>query len=126
MNSCLARLAVVVFVAGAACAEGAAAPLELPRDCALARGERPRLLFLGRDLPKLRERVRGPMKADFARFRAFWDQQIATDIQDHYKRWKDHADYEKWTTDPFRRSVVLGAPRRGGTARPTDQENPRQ
>ncbi len=82
MSSCLARLAVVVFVAGAACAEGAAAPLELPRDCALARGERPRLLFLGRDLPKLRERIRGPMKADFARFRAFWDQQIAAEGYD--------------------------------------------
>ena len=33
---------------------------------------------------------------------------LATTIDDNYRRWKDHGDYAKWTTDPCRRSVVLG------------------
>jgi hypothetical protein len=52
-------------------------PGRLPADCALARNERPRLLFRGRDLPRYRRRIAGPMKAEFERFRAFWDSRIA-------------------------------------------------
>ncbi len=33
---------------------------------------------------------------------------LSDKIEDHYERWKDHPDYEKWMNDPFLRSVVLG------------------
>ena len=33
---------------------------------------------------------------------------LATTIVDDYDRWKKHPDYQKWMTDPFRRSVVMG------------------
>ena len=36
------------------------------------------------------------------------DRALATKIEDHYTRWKNHPDYENWMTDPCRRSVVLG------------------
>ena len=52
--------------------------LEVPRDCPLARNERPRLLFRGRDLPKYKARIRGPMKEDFDRFKAYWDRKLST------------------------------------------------
>ncbi len=56
--------------------------LEVPADCALARGEHPRLLFRAGDLPRYRKRIAGPMKADFQRFRAFWDGEIAKEDYD--------------------------------------------
>ena len=36
------------------------------------------------------------------------DRALAAGIEDNYDRWKGDPDYQKWTTDPFRRSVVLG------------------
>jgi len=51
--------------------------LTLPADCALAKNERPRLLFRGRDLPKYKARIRGVMKDDFERFKRYWDRKLA-------------------------------------------------
>lgn len=51
--------------------------LTVPADCALAKNERPRLLFRGRDLPEYQARIAGPMKGDFERFKKYWDQRIA-------------------------------------------------
>ena len=45
--------------------------------------------------------------------RAVVKRPLATRIDDNYLRWKDHRDYDKWTTDPHRRSVVLGSAPRG-------------
>ena len=36
------------------------------------------------------------------------DRALASGIEDNYDRWKSHPDYQKWTTDPFKRSAVLG------------------
>jgi len=71
----LSLLLLVVGPAGAGTVK--IGGLEVPADCALARSERPRLLFRGRDLPKYKQRIAGLMKADFERFRAFWDREIA-------------------------------------------------
>ena len=53
------------------------AGLTLPADCALAKNERPRLLFRGRDLAKYKARLRGVMKDDFERFKRYWDAKLA-------------------------------------------------
>ncbi|MHC4400600.1 MAG: hypothetical protein ACYTG0_13070 [Planctomycetota bacterium] len=45
--------------------------IEVPSDRALARNERPRLLFRGRDLPEYKRRIAGEMKEDFEAFRAY-------------------------------------------------------
>jgi hypothetical protein len=41
------------------------------------------------------------------------DRTLTRRIEDNYLRWRDHPDYGKWTTDPYRRSVVLGSTPRG-------------
>jgi hypothetical protein len=96
----LAIMLVAAFAAGSAILATAAEAgqtvkiggIDLPADCALAKNERPRLLFRGRDLPKYKERIAGPMKADFERFKAYWDAKIA------------EKGYDSRVTNPF--SVV--------------------
>ena len=71
-------LVLALLVAGPARAASVSiGGLVVPADCALARDERPRLLFRARDLPKYKSRIAGPMRADFQRFRSFWDKEIA-------------------------------------------------
>jgi len=74
----LAPAAAVVFATlGAQAGTVKIGEVELPADCALAKNERPRLLFRGSDLPKYKERIAGPMKADFEHFKAYWDAEMA-------------------------------------------------
>jgi hypothetical protein len=40
--------------------------------------------------------------------KALVDRGLADKIEDHYQRWENHPDYQKWMTDPFRQSVIMG------------------
>jgi len=56
--------------------------MEVSADCALARNERPRLLFRGRDLPEYKRRIASEMKEDYEAFRAYWDKEISAENYD--------------------------------------------
>ena len=95
-NGCFVVVLAVVVGAGAAFAETVKiGGLELPADCPLVKNERPRLLFRGRELSRYKERIAGAMKADFERFKAYWDGKIA------------EKDYD-WKKDYTLDGVALG------------------
>jgi hypothetical protein len=40
--------------------------------------------------------------------KALVDRMLADKVEDHYLRWENHPDYQKWMTDPYRQSVIMG------------------
>lgn len=69
--------------------------LDVRADSPLVLNEHPRLLFRKSDLPAIKARIDGPMKAEFDKYRAWWDKRIAESGYD-------------WQSEEYQDGVALG------------------